>query len=370
MKISSIEVKEIALTRRTEFISSRARVNERRILLIMVTDSDGCEGWGECSAPEEPRYSEEWTNSAWEMINTILAPLLLSRTEVIADHVREYFEPYRGNRMAKAALETACWDLKARRLDKPLWQVLGGSSDPIPCGVALGILGSIPELIDRIREELDSGYRRVKLKIGPGWDVRVVEAVRERFPDATLMVDVNGAYGINDFETLRALDSFDLLMIEQPFAPDDFWAYREVQKLVHTPVCLDETVVSVLSARAAIIFQLCNVINVKVGRVGGHAEASEIIDICAQQGIPTWCGAQHEAGIGRAHSIALATLTGRELPSEISASERYWSEDIIVPEITVDAEGYLRPPAGPGFGFEINRPLVDASTRRVIVHRY
>jgi O-succinylbenzoate synthase len=368
MKISSIEVREIALTRRTEFVSSRARVNERRILLVIVRDSDGCEGWGECSAPEEPRYCEEWTNSAWEVINTILAPLLLTKTEVVAGNVRHYFEPYRGNRMAKGAIEAACWDLEARRLDKPLWQILGGTGDPIPCGVALGILGSVDELIDRIREELDSGYRRVKLKIGPGWDVDVVEAVRKRFPHATLMVDANGAYGIDDLDTLRALDRFELLMIEQPFAPDDLWAYREVQELLLTPVCLDETIVSVLSTKAALFFQLCRVINVKLGRVGGHAEASEIINLCLQHDVPTWCGAQHEAGIGRAHSIALATLTRRDIPSEISASERYWAEDLIVPGIVVDAEGYLRPPTGPGFGFEVNRDFVDAATTRRIVH--
>jgi o-succinylbenzoate synthase len=369
MKISSIEVREISLTRRTEFISSRARVNKRRILLITVKDSDGCEGWGECSAPEEPRYCEEWTNSAWEMINTILAPLLLSKAEVVASDVRHYFDPYRGNRMAKGAVEAACWDLEARRRDKPLWQVLGGTSDPIPCGVALGILGTVDELIERVRVELDSGYRRVKLKIGPGWDVDVMESVREKFPRATLMVDANGAYRTEDLDTLRALDRFELLMIEQPFAPDDLWAYREVKEQLLTPVCLDETIVSVLSATAAVLLQLCRVINVKVGRVGGHAEGREIINFCAQHEIPTWCGAQHEAGIGRAHSIALATLTGRELPSEISASERYWAEDIIIPEITVGVDGYMSPPMGPGFGFEVNRPLVNAATQRSIVHR-
>jgi O-succinylbenzoate synthase len=369
MKISSIEVREIALTRRTEFISSRARVNERRILLIIARDSDGCEGWGECSAPEEPRYCEEWTNSAWEIINTILAPLLVSKTEVLAADVRHYFEPYRGNRMAKGAVEAACWDLEARRLEKPLWQVLGGTGDPIPCGVALGILDTVEELIERIREELASGYKRVKLKIGPGWDVGVLEAVRKELPNATLMVDANGAYKIEDLDTLRALDRCELLMIEQPFAPDDLWAYRLVNGQFLAPVCLDETIVSVPSARAVVRLQLCEIINVKVGRVGGHAEGREIINLCQQQEIPTWCGAQHEAGIGRAHSIAMAALTGREFPSEVSASERYWAEDIIIPEITVDAEGYLLPPTRPGFGFDVNIPLVNAATRRFVVHR-
>lgn len=369
MRIASIEVSEIAMTRRDVFISSRAVVNKRRILLVSIKDRDGCEGWGECSAPEEPRYCEEWTNSAWEVLNTILVPSLLSMVDVTASNIRKHFDAYRGNKMARAAIESACWDLEARRQGKPLWQLLGGTDDPIPCGVALGIMTSIDELVNRIETEISSGYRRIKLKIRPGWDIDVIEAVRAKFSRATLMVDANGAYGINDFDTLKALDKFGLLMIEQPFAPDDLWAYREVQKLLGTPICLDETIISALSAKAALLFRLCGIINVKLGRVGGHTEAREIVKLCLEHGIPCWCGGQHEAGIARAHSIALASLMLRDIPSDLSASSRYWAEDIIIPEISIDSQGYLQPPSGPGFGFEVNRQLINAATVRRIIHR-
>jgi O-succinylbenzoate synthase len=369
LHVSSIEVREISLTRRNEFISSRARVNERRILLVTVKDRDGREGWAECSVPEEPRYSEEWTKSAWEIINSILAPLLLKTAAVEPENIHDLFEPYRGNRMARAAIEAACWDLQAQILGKPLWQLLGGTPEPIPCGVAIGIVGSVAELLDRIEEEAASGYRRIKLKIGKDWDVDVVEAVRKRFPKLNLMVDANGAYRLEDLPRLTALDQFDLLMIEQPFAPDDLWAYRRAQDSLRTPVCLDETVVSVSSAKAAVEFNLCNIVNVKLGRVGGFSESREIIRLCEGRNIPTWCGAQHEAGIGRAQNIALATLTSRRYPSEISASKRYWNEDIITPEITVDADGTVRPSLKPGFGFEVNHALIESNTQNHVIHR-
>lgn len=357
------------MTRREAFTTSRARVDERRIILVSITDTDGHEGWGECSAPEEPRYCEEWTDASWEVINTFLVPSLLSKSEVIAGEVREHFDAYRGNRMAKAAVEAACWDIEARQQNVPLWQLLGGSGEPIPCGVALGIMSSVDELLDQIERELCSGYRRIKLKIKPGWDIRIVEAVRAKFPHIALMLDANGAYRIDDLDTLKALDKFELLMIEQPFNPDDLWAYREAQGQLRAPICLDETVVSVPSARAALSFRLCGVVNVKLGRVGGHSEARDIVKLCLGHKIPSWCGGQHEAGIGRAHSIALAALMHRDFPSELSASARYWVEDTIIPEIRVDAKGYLLPPTGPGIGFEINRPLVDSVAKRRRVHR-
>jgi O-succinylbenzoate synthase len=369
VNIESIEIREIAMKRRVAFTSARARVDERRILLVKVKDQDGFEGWGECSSPEEPRYCEEWTNASWEVINNILAPSLLSRPNLPVSGVRKHFEIYRGNRMAKAAIEAACWDLEARRQGMPLWQLLGGNCDPIPCGVALGVMNSINELIDSIERELHSGYLRIKLKIRPGWDVNVVEAVRTRLPHATLMVDANGAYTTDDFDILHALDGFRLLMIEQPFAPDDLCAYREMQGRLQTPICMDETIVSTLSAKAALQFRLCGVVNVKLGRVGGHAEAREIIKLCIQHGIACWSGGQHEAGIGRAHNIAMAALMPRSVPSELSASARYWLEDIIIPEIIVDSSGYLRPPAGPGCGFEVNRELIEAVTSRRVINR-
>jgi o-succinylbenzoate synthase len=369
INISSIEIREIALQRRSEFISSRARVKERRILLVTVKDRHGVEGWAECSAPEEPRYCEEWTKSAWEVLNSILAPVLLNTAAIEPSDVRHYFEPYRGNRMAKAAIEAACWDLQAQELETPLWQLLGGTPEPIPCGVAIGIVNSVEELLDRIREEVDSGYKRVKLKIGRDWDIEVIEAVRDQFPKLNLMVDANGAYRLEDIPKLRLLDQFDLMMLEQPFAPDDLSAYRCAQDTLRTPICMDETIVSILSTKAAVEFNLCHIINVKTGRIGGLSESREIIQFCREKNIPTWCGAQHEAGIGRAQNIALATLTTRQYPSEVSASKRYWDEDIILPEITIDTNGTVLPSMKPGFGFDVNRALIDSATQNYVIHR-
>src|ERR1035438_3280392 len=250
--VATIDVREIAIRRRNSFVSSRATTADRRIILITTADSDGARGWGECSAPEEPRYCEEWTESAWDFINSILIPTILEASTTETASLQGVFDRFRGNRRAKAAVEEAYYDFEARQKGIPLWRFLGGTEEPIPCGVAIGIMSSIDDLLASVDKEARSGYRRIKLKIQRGWDVAVVAAVRRAFPELTLMVDANGAYTLDDIDVLAQLDAYDLLMLEQPFAPDDLWAFKQAHDRLNTPVCLDESIVSVASTKAAL----------------------------------------------------------------------------------------------------------------------
>ncbi|HEX3280641.1 MAG TPA: o-succinylbenzoate synthase, partial [Pyrinomonadaceae bacterium] len=273
-------------------------------------------------------------------------------------------QPVRGNRMAKAALETACWDLEAKQLGVPLWQHLGGERREIPCGVSIGIQNTPEDLLEKIERELAAGYQRIKIKIKPGWDAQVVELVRQRFPDIQLMVDANSAYTLSDVNLFRELDQFRLMMIEQPLAHDDIFNHSQLQKQIKTPVCLDESIRSSADAELAIALGACRVINVKLGRVGGHAQAKEVEQVCRVNNIPVWCGGMLESGIGRAHNIAMATLAGFSLPGDVSASSRYWEEDIIDPPVTVSAKGTITAPEKPGIGFDVNLSRIEKLTVR------
>jgi O-succinylbenzoate synthase len=364
MNINTVEMREIRLRLVHFFETSFGRTIERRILLVRVTDTDGAEGWGECTAGEGPFYSEEWIDSAWEATRLFLAPMVLGREVEAAADVFGLMGRVRGNRMAKAAIETACWDLEARRAGVPLWRHLGGVRTEIPCGVSIGIQDSHAQLLEKIERELRDGYQRIKIKIKPGWDREVVEAVRARFPDVRLMVDANSAYTLEDAAMLRALDEYDLLMIEQPLAYDDREDHAKLQKQIRTPVCLDESVRSAEDARKAIEAGACRIINVKLGRVGGHFEAARVEAICRERDVPIWCGGMLESGIGRAHNIAMATLRGFTLPGDVSASARYWAEDIIEPAVTVTPAGTIKVPDGPGIGFEVRRDFVESLTVR------
>ena len=290
--------------------------------------------------------------------------MVLGREVETAGDVFGLMRRVRGNRMAKAAVETACWDLEARRAGVPLWRHLGGVQAEIPCGVSIGIQDSHAQLLEKIERELAAGYQRIKIKIKPGWDREVVEAVRARFPAVRLMVDANSAYTLEDLPLLRALDEFDLMMIEQPLAYDDREYHAKLQKQIRTPVCLDESVRSAEDARKAIELGACRVVNVKLGRVGGHAEAARVEAVCREAGVPVWCGGMLESGIGRAHNVAMATLGGFTLPGDVSASARYWAEDIIDPPVTVTPAGTIKAPDGPGIGFEVKRDLVESLTVR------
>ena len=364
MNITAVEMREIRLRLVHFFETSFGRTIERRILLVRIVDSDGAEGWGECTAGEGPFYSEEWIDSAWEATRLFLAPMVLGRQVERAADVFGLMRRVRGNRMAKAAIETACWDLESRRACVPLWRHLGGVQTEIPCGVSIGIQDSHAQLLEKIEKELADGYQRIKIKIKPGWDREAVEAVRARFPDVRLMVDANSAYTLEDLSLLRALDEYDLTMIEQPLAYDDREDHAKLQKQIRTPVCLDESVRSAEDARKAIEAGACRIINVKLGRVGGHAEAARVEAVCREAGVPVWCGGMLESGIGRAHNVAMATLRGFTLPGDVSASARYWAEDIIEPPVTITRAGTIEAPDGPGIGFEVKRDLVESLTVR------
>jgi len=362
--ISSIELREIRLPLIHFFETSFGRTTERRIILARVIDADGAEGWGECTAGEGPFYSEEWAETAWATLREVLAPMVVGHEIEDAASTNGLMKKVRGNRMAKAAIETASWDLESKQLGVPLWKHLGGSRAEIPSGVSIGIQDSPDALLEKIETELAAGYQRIKIKIKPGWDLDVVRQVRERFPEILLTADANSAYTLADVALFKALDEFNLMMIEQPLAHDDMFDHAELQKQIKTPVCLDESVRSAEDARHATDIGACRIVNVKLGRVGGHAEAKRLEAVCREHSIPVWCGGMLESGIGRAHNIAMATLAGFSLPGDVSASARYWKEDIIEPPVTVSSRGTIRAPTKAGIGFEVNQSRIDRLTVR------
>ena len=364
MKITSVELRQINLPLIYPFETSFGRTTERHILLVRVVDEHGAEGWGESVAGEGPFYSYEWVETAWPTLKTFLVPFVVGKAFNTADEVWGLMRACRGHRMAKAAIENAVWDLEARSLGVPLWKHLGGVNSEIDCGVSIGIQSSPAVLMEKIEKELADGYQRIKIKIKPGWDLDIIRQVRERFPDILLMGDANSAYTLADVPLFQELDQFDLMMLEQPLAHDDIFDHAELQKQIKTPVCLDESIRSSADARNAIALGSGRIINVKLGRVGGHAQAKEVEQVCRENNIPVWCGGMLESGIGRAHNIAMATLAGFTLPGDVSASARYWSEDIIDPPVTVSAEGTITAPDGPGLGFEINLSRLDRLTVR------
>jgi o-succinylbenzoate synthase len=362
--IQSIELREIRLPLVHFFETSFGRTTERRIVLARVTDANGAEGWGECTAGEEPFYSYEWTDTAWATLTEFLAPMVLGKEVAKAAHVFALMRPVRGHRMAKAPIETACWDLEAKRAGVPLWKHLGGTRPEIACGVSIGIQDTLEMLLEKIRQEVDAGYQRIKIKIKPGWDLKIIERVRKEFPDIRLMGDANSAYKLSDVSLFQQLGRFNLMMLEQPLAHDDIFDHAALQRQINTPVCLDESIRSAEDAAHAIALGSCQIINVKLGRVGGHAEAKRLEQVARDNEIPVWCGGMLEAGIGRAHNIAMSTLAGFTLPGDVSASARYWEEDIIDPPVTVSARGTITPPDSPGIGFAVNLPRIEALTVR------
>lgn len=364
MKLHSVELREIRLPLIHFFETSFGRTIERRILLVTVRDTDGAEGWGECTAGEGPFYSDEWIDTAWPTLHEFLAPMVLERTFCAASEVWRLMRRVRGHRMAKAAIETACWDLEAKQLGVPLWKHLGGTEREIPCGVSIGIQDSHEQLFEKIQAELASGYQRIKIKIKPGWDLAVVAKVRERFGDILLTADANSAYTLDDLPLFKELDEFKLMMIEQPLSHDDLFNHARLQKQISTPVCLDESIRSFDDAANALSLGACRIVNLKLGRVGGHTQAREVERVCREREVPVWCGGMLESGIGRAHNIAMSTLTGFTLPGDVSASARYWCEDIIEPEVTISSRGTILPSNQPGIGFDILSDRIDSLTVR------
>ena len=366
--IHSIELREIRLPLIHFFETSFGRTTERRIVLVRVRDTDGAEGWGECTAGEGPFYSDEWTETAWDTLREFLAPMVAGKDIENAAQVFSMMKAVRGHRMAKAAIENACWDLEAKKAGLPLWKYLGGTQQEIACGVSIGIQDSPESLLEKIEKEVNAGYQRIKIKIKPGWDAGIVGRVRKHFPDIRLMGDANSAYTLSDVPLFKELDRFQLMMIEQPLAHDDIFDHAKLQREIETPVCLDESIHSAEDAAHAIDLKSCRIINLKLGRVGGHTEAKRVEAIARENSIPVWCGGMLESGIGRAHNIAMATLAGFTLPGDVSASARYWAEDIIEPPVTVSARGTINAPDKPGIGYEVNNDRVaELSVRKETV---
>jgi o-succinylbenzoate synthase len=363
MKIDAIILRELHVPLVRPFETSFGVTSNRRILLAEV-QSEGLTGWGECTAGERPFFSAESTDSAWQVLLNELGPMLAASTPEHGGDCPRIFKQVRGNRMAKATLENAIWDLEAQRESVSLSRLLGGVRDIIPCGVSLGIQTSIAELMTIIERELAAGYQRIKLKCKPGWDVEVFEKVRTRWPEITLSCDANSAYRMKDLDHLVEFDVFDLLMIEQPLWYDDFYYHSLLQKRLQTSVCLDESIHNRRDALAAIEMESCKIINIKLGRVGGFSEAIAVHNAAQERGVPVWCGGMLEAGIGRSHNIALSSLENFSLPGDVSASRRYWREDIVEPEITVSSAGEIAIPDTPGRGYQVRADLIEKLTVR------
>lgn len=351
MKLDAVELRRLSIPLVAPFRTSFGTETDKDVLLVRVTNADGVEGWGECVAMSEPTYSSEYVDGAHHVMRTHLLPRLLAHPDVAASDISELLAPVKGHRMAKAAIEMAVLDAELRSDGVSFAQHLGATRTEVDAGVSVGIAPSIAELLDAVAKHLDEGYRRIKLKIEPGWDIEPVAAVRERFGDATLVplqVDANTAYQRSDARHLAQLDAFDLLLIEQPLDERDLYGHAELARQLRTPICLDESIESARDAETAIELGACAVVNIKAGRVGGYLEARRVHDVCAARGIPAWCGGMLETGIGRAANVALAALPGFTLPGDTSASARYFARDITEPFVLVD--GRLRVPSGPGLG--------------------
>jgi len=366
MKIERIELALLKLPYVHFFETSFGREYDRSFIITKAY-SEGICGYGEVVAEEAPLYSGETTTTAWHILKDFLIPLAIKKSISDPEDFYREVKKFRGNPMAKAGLELALWDLRAKKEGLPLWKLYGGVREEIPSGVSCGIEDSIPELLVRIQGYLDEGYQRIKIKVKPGWDVNACQAVREKFPEILLQADANGAYSLSDKEHLKKLDAYNLLMLEQPFPPHDLWDHSRLQKEIKTPLCLDESILSEDSARKAFEMGSCRIINIKVGRVGGIVEARKIHDYCEAHGIPVWCGGMLESGIGRAHNLHLATLSNFKFPNDLSASKRYYQEDLIDPPVNLSPGGVIKVPSAPGIGvFPVEKRIHKASLRREV----
>jgi len=361
MHIERLHLRLIRLPLVAFFETSFGRVYDKTFILVTL-EGEGAQGLGECVADVDPYYSSETNTAAWHIIKDFLAPLVLGRSFRDPRHLFPALARVRGHNMAKAAVEMAAWDLAARLQNVPLSRLLGGTRPAIPSGVSIGIQDSLEQLIAKVETELAAGYRRIKIKIKPGWDVTAVEAIRTRFGAIPLMVDANAAYTLGDAAHLSTLDRFGLMMIEQPLDYDDVRDHAELQRRIATSICLDESIHSVRAAEEALALDACRIINIKPGRLGGHRESIRVHDLCAARQIPVWHGGMLESGIGRAHNIHLASLPNFTLPGDIAASRRYFSPDLIEPPIEVSADGLVAVPLGPGIGVNVDWDRVEAAT--------
>ena len=364
MKLEHITLREIRMPLLHPFETSFGRTTGRRIVLVEVA-GEGATGWGEVTAGEAPFYNEEDTDTAWHVLKDFAIPMMLQAPLPSAAAAASRWDSIRGHRMAVGGLEAALWHWEAVLSGQSLSALLGGTLTEIPCGVSIGIQPSIEELLKKIETEVAAGYQRVKIKIKPGWDLEVLERIRERFPRLALMADANSSYSLADLAHLKLLDRFYLMMIEQPLGHDDLLDHARLQQRLETPICLDESIRTLRHAEQAIEVGACRIINIKLGRVGGFLRARQIHDCCRDAQIPVWCGGMLESGIGRAHNIALSTLPNFLLPGDVAASRRYWEQDVIVPEVEVTSRGTILAPEGPGIGYEPDLARIEALTVRM-----
>lgn len=363
MKIERATLREIPLRLKEFFEISSGGSQDRRVVLLTL-EGDGLEGWSECVAAADPSYAYETADTAWHVLTEFILPGVVGRD---ADGPEDVLAPVswiRGHGMAKAAVEMAAWDMAARADGVSLSTKLGGTRDSVPVGVSVGIKPTDDTLHDQVAGFIEDGYARVKIKIKPGRDVDMLAGLRERFPDTSFMADANSAYTLDDVDRLRALDELDLMMIEQPLRYDDFLDHARLQEQIETAVCLDESIKSVGDTELALELGSCRIINIKPGRVGGLGTSRRIHHMMREAGLPVWCGGMLESGVGRAHNVALASLSGFTLPGDISASQRYWARDIVEPEFVV-ADGLMAVPTGPGIGVEVDVARVEALATRV-----
>jgi o-succinylbenzoate synthase len=365
MRIEQVELRIVRLPLVRPFQTSSSRKDHLDHILVRVM-AEGVTGWGECASPSDPYYCPETTETCWLLLRDFLAPLVLGREWSTIEELTGFYGRVKGNRFARAGLEMACWDLLARTRGTPLHSLLGGSREEILSGVSLGIETRVEVLLDLIARYLDLGYRRIKLKIAPGWDVDVVSRVRDRYPDIALQVDANSAYTLDDLRTLKQLDQFGLLLIEQPLADDDIIDHARLQDCLTTPICLDESIHSAADARKALDLGACRVINIKVSRLGGLLEARRVHDHCYSRGVPVWCGGMHEFGIGRAANVAIASLPGFTIPGDVSGSDKYYAEDIAAPPILA-RQGAIAVSMTAGLGVEPIEERIRARTLREVL---
>lgn len=361
MKIDEVQLYQLKMKMKHPFTASFGTEQEKLFNLVEVKNEDGFSGWGECVASYAPLYSEETTQSCWAILKEFLIPMILYQNLEHPDDVHEAFKVFHRNNMAKASIEGAIWDVYAKSKGISLASALGGVKETIDVGISLGIEDNIDDLLAHIQNHVKQGYKRIKVKIKPGKDIPIVREIRHHFPDLPLMIDANSAYTLNDVETLKELDPYHLMMIEQPLTAGDLIDHAKLQKQLQTPICLDESIQSYEDARQAIEIGSGKIINLKIGRVGGLTEAKKIHDLCEQESIPLWCGGMLESGIGRAHNIALTTLSNFTMPGDTASSSLYWDEDIIQPEVTVK-DGTIEVPKSPGIGFQPDREAISNYT--------
>jgi o-succinylbenzoate synthase len=363
MKIEAITIREIRMPLVHFFETSFGRTTERRILLVTV-HAEGLDGWGECTAGEHPFYNEESVDTAWYVTAGYLAPALLGQQVQSGRDCPPLMQRVRAHRMAKAAVENAVWDAEAQARNVPLWKLVGGTRTELNAGVSIGIQDSPEKLLEKIAIELAAGYQRIKVKVKPDWDVNILEKIRSRWPEITLSCDANSAYSLADIEHLKKFEQFGLLMIEQPLWNDDIYFHAQLQKQLKTSLCLDESIHHVRDAETALALGACRIMNIKLGRVGGFTEAIAVHDACQKASVPVWCGGMLESGLGRVHNLAMSTLANFKLPGDVSASKRYWKEDIIEPEVEVSSRGTITIPGTAGRGFGIREDLIERLTVR------